>query len=88
VATGPRVAGGPAGSAGAVGEAVGPAPEMDVSGGVVDAAPGSASPVHAASANARHTDAIAPENAPENAVENAPENAPESAPENAVENLC
>jgi hypothetical protein len=39
---------------------------MDVSGGVVDGAPGSASPVHAASANARHANAIAPESVVEN----------------------
>jgi hypothetical protein len=31
-----------------------------VTGGVADGAPGSASPVHAASAIAMHTDAIAP----------------------------
>jgi hypothetical protein len=51
-------------------------PEIAVTGGVVDGASGSASPVHAASANATNTHAIAPESAPENA------------PENVVENLC
>jgi hypothetical protein len=66
------VAGGSSGSAGGVGEALGPVPEIGVTGGVVDGAPGSASPVHAesASAIATHTDAIAPENAPESVVEN------------------
>jgi hypothetical protein len=53
-----------------VGETVGPVSEIGVTGGVVDGSPGSASPVHAVSANATHTDAIAPENARENAVEN------------------
>ena len=67
-----------------MGEALGPVPEIGVTGGVVDGSPGSASPVHAASASATHMDAIARENAPETA----PENAPENAPKNAVENLC
>jgi hypothetical protein len=64
------VAGGSSGSAGGVGEAVGPVPEIAVTGAVVDGASGSASPVHAASANATHVHAIAPKNAPENVVEN------------------
>jgi hypothetical protein len=63
-----------------VGETVGPVPEIGVTGGVVDGSPGSASPVHAASASATQTHAIA--------REIAPENAPENAVENAVENLC
>jgi hypothetical protein len=62
------VAGGSSGSTGGVGETVGPVSEIGVTGGVVDGSPGSASPVHAVSTNARHTDAIAPENARENGV--------------------
>lgn len=69
-ATAPRVAGGSSGSAGGVGEALGPVPEIGVTRGVVDGAAGSASPVHAVSAIATHTDAIAPESVVENAVEN------------------
>lgn len=53
-----------------MGEAVGPVPEIGVTGGVVDVAPGSASPVHAASASATHTEAIALGIARENVVEN------------------
>jgi hypothetical protein len=60
------VAGGSSGSAGGVGEAVGPVPEIGVTGGAVDGALDSASPVHAASASATHTEAIAPENMVEN----------------------
>jgi len=60
------MAGGSSGSAGGVGEAVGPVPEIGVTGGVVDGASGSASPVQAASASTTHTNAIAPENAVEN----------------------
>jgi len=74
------VAGGSSGSAGGVGEAVGPVPEIAVTGGVVDGASGSASPVHAASASVTHTHVNAPENAPDNVVANAPDNV--------VENLC
>jgi hypothetical protein len=60
------VAGGSAGSAGGVGDAVGPVCEIGVTGGVVESASGSVSPVQAASANTTHRDAIAPENAVEN----------------------
>jgi len=74
------VAGGSSGSAGGVGEAVAPVPEIAVTGGVVDGASGSASPVHAASASVTHTHVNAPENAPDNVVANAPDNV--------VENLC
>jgi hypothetical protein len=49
-----------------VGETVGAVPEIGVIGGVVDGSPGSASPVHAASAIATHTVAIAPESVVEN----------------------
>jgi len=65
-AAGPRVAGGSSGSAGGVGEAVGPAPEMGVTADEFGGASGSASPVHAASESATTTTAIAPENAVEN----------------------
>jgi hypothetical protein len=61
---------------GGVGETVGPVSEIGVTGGVADGSPGSASPVHAASASATQTHAIARENAPE------------IAPESVVENLC
>ena len=50
-----------------MGDAVGPVCEIGVTGGVVDGASGSVSPVHAASARRRDAqDAIAPENAVEN----------------------
>ena len=50
-----------------MGEAVGPVSEVGVTGGRSTAASGSASPVHAASASATHTEAIA---RAENVVEN------------------
>jgi hypothetical protein len=53
-----------------VGEAAGPVSEIGATGVVVGGASGSASPVHAASASATHTDAIAPRIAAENVVEN------------------
>jgi hypothetical protein len=49
-----------------VGEAVGPVSEIGVTGGVVDGASGSASPVHATRASATQRDAIAPDNVVEN----------------------
>jgi hypothetical protein len=64
------VAGGCSGSAGGVGEAVGPDSAVGATGGVVSGAPGSASPVHAASVSATNTEAIAPRIARENVVEN------------------
>jgi hypothetical protein len=49
-----------------VGEAVGPASEIGVTGGLVEAASGSVSPVHAAIASATHPAAIARANTVEN----------------------
>ncbi|MET0887810.1 MAG: hypothetical protein ABWX92_15320 [Mycetocola sp.] len=61
-AAGPRLAGGSSGSAGGVGDAVGPVAEMGVTAEEVGGTSGSASPVHAASESATTTTTIAVEN--------------------------